>query len=278
MKSVDPGVLSQSTCFSFTPSAIAEKLYFYIPWCGHYFCTSKYFMKRDYYFALLAVYVCQGCLHVQYRNHTYNAVKGDVVLLDCREPHYYHAADGLEFVYMHFDGSNSHEICQHLLRVRGPLIRSSNNILIYNLIYNTVKFYENGEIEHMIDTSMRVYKLIRYLHENAAYEPHNETPVEKTIHYIRDHIDKKISLRNLAEVANLSEYYFTRYFKEQTGYTPIEYATMAKLDHAKVLLIRTDMTIREIAASVGYHNSNGFTNLFKDKIGCSPQMFRKLMR
>ena len=193
--------------------------------------------------------------------------------LTAGNPHYYHAADGLEFVYMHFDGSNSHEICQHLLRFRGPLIRSSNNILIYNLIYNTVKFYENGEIEHMIDTSMRVYKLIRYLHENAAYEPHNETPVEKTIHYIRDHIDKKISLRNLAEVANLSEYYFTRYFKAQTGYTPIEYATMAKLDHAKVLLIRTDMTIREIAASVGYHNSNGFTNLFKDKIGCSPQMF-----
>ena len=95
-------------------------------------------------------------------------MKGDVVLLDCREPHYYHAADGLEFVYMHFDGSNSHEICQHLLRFRGPLIRSSNNILIYNLIYNTVKFYENGEIEHMIDTSMRVYKLIRYLHEKRS--------------------------------------------------------------------------------------------------------------
>ena len=59
MKSVDPGVLSHSTCFSFTPSAIAEKLYFYIPWCGHYFCTSKYFMKRDYYFAFcsLSTYV-----------------------------------------------------------------------------------------------------------------------------------------------------------------------------------------------------------------------------
>ena len=86
MKSVDVGTLSNSVCFSFTPSELAKKLYFYPTWCGHFFCTSAYFMKRKTYPPLLVVYVREGLFHVEYRKEVFDAKKGDVVLLDCYDP------------------------------------------------------------------------------------------------------------------------------------------------------------------------------------------------
>lgn len=67
---------------------------------------------------------------MEYEGESFDAKKGDVVLLDCAKPHYYQAMDGLEFVYIHFDGSNSHEICGHILKLFGPLIRNQNNTLV----------------------------------------------------------------------------------------------------------------------------------------------------
>lgn len=79
-------------------------------------------------------------MHVQHMGRTFEANKGDVVLIDCNNPHYYQAENGLEFTFIHFDGSNSHEIVEHILEIRGPLIRSKNNALIGSFIYDTVNF------------------------------------------------------------------------------------------------------------------------------------------
>ncbi len=96
-------------------------------------------MKREYFPPLLVAYIREGTLHVEYEGESFDAKKGDVLLLDCVKPHYYQAMDGLEFVYIHFDGSNAHEICGHILKLFGPLIRNQNNALVGNLIYNMVK-------------------------------------------------------------------------------------------------------------------------------------------
>ena len=87
MKSVDIGVLERSVCFSFTPSDMARQLYFYPTWCGHYFCTSVYYIRRQSFPPLLIVYVRKGVFQFEYRNARFEAHAGNVVLLDCSEPH-----------------------------------------------------------------------------------------------------------------------------------------------------------------------------------------------
>lgn len=62
MQSVDPGIRSESVCFPFTPSQTARELLFYPTWCGHYYCTANYFMKRDSYPPLLIRLHPQGTL------------------------------------------------------------------------------------------------------------------------------------------------------------------------------------------------------------------------
>lgn len=276
MKSVDTGVLAKSVCFSFTPSELAKQLYFYPTWCGHYYCTGNYYMKRDFYSPLLVVYVRNGNFHFEYRDLVFEAQKGDVVLLDCTEPHYYHARDGLEFLYMHFDGSNSHEICQHILKQSGPLIRHEDNILIGNLLYNMVRFYQDDGIETMFQSSMRIYHLFEYLlaPEKQLYE--NENPIENAIRYIRSHMTETITLESLAKETNLSVYYFAHCFKEQTGFSPMDFVINTRLNQAKILLARTSKSIEEIACEVGYSSAGSLINIFVKKEGMPPGKYRRI--
>ncbi len=276
MKSVDPGILPQSVCFSFTPSELARKLYFYPTWCGHYFCTENYFMKRKTYPPLLIIFIRTGRLHVEYEDQCFDAEKGDVVLLDCSKPHYYHAYDGLEFLYMHFDGSNSHEICQHIIETKGALIREDGNVLIGRLLYNMVDFYQNGGIETMFQSSMRIYHVFEYLLKPPVVQPESQTAVEESIQYIRRNYSESLNINTLAKEASLSPYYYAHSFKEETGFSPMEYVTNTRLEHAKIALVRTQKSIEEIAYDVGYASSSSFINMFTKKVGCSPKQYRKL--
>ena len=274
MKSVDPGILSRSVCFSFTPSELAEKYYFYPIWCGHYFCTANYYMKRETYPPLLVAFIREGVFHVEYEGLVFDAQKGDVILLDCSKPHYYHAHDDLEFVYLHFDGSNSHELCNHVIDMYGPLIRNNNNVLIGNFLYNMINFYKQDGVENPFESSMKIYKLIQLLSErNSAYQK-EDTVIEQTVRYIRSNVGKQISLTELADIAALSPYYFSHYFKECTGLSPINYVIHTRIDQAKILLSRTNKTVEEIAYEVGYLSSNSLINVFVQKTGMSPKQYR----
>lgn len=275
MKSVDPGIFPQSVCFSFIPSGQAQELYFYPTWCGHYFCSRHYFMRRETYPPLLVIFIREGILNLEYRENHYTAQKGDVVLLDCTEPHYYAAEDGLEFVYMHFNGSNSHEICQHILDQQGPLIQGENNVLIGHLLYDMVDFYVHNGIETMFESSMRIYQLFEYLLTSSTQQLKEDNPIETVIHYIRSNVGKTITLEELADIANLSVFYFAHLFKNQTGFSPMEYVTNTRLEHTKILLVRTNRSIAEIAYEVGYSSSSSLINIFIKRVGISPTKYRR---
>lgn len=176
---------------------------------------------------------------------------------------------------MHFDGSNSHKICQHILETKGALIQEDSNILIGRLLYNMVDYYQNGGIESMFQSSMRIYHLFEYFLNPPVLQTEYETPVEQSIHYIRRNYNEPLNLNKLAEIANLSPYYYVHCFKEETGFSPMEYVTNTRLEQAKVKLIRTQKTVEEIADEIGYSSSSSFINIFVKKVGYSPKQYRK---
>jgi hypothetical protein len=66
-----------------------------------------------------------------------------------------------------------------------------------------------------------------------------------------------------------------RLFKEQTGYSPVDYFIHLKMQHACMLLSVTRKTVREIAWEIGYDDPYYFSRIFKKVIGMSPRRYRE---
>ena len=99
--------------------------------------------------------------------------------------------------------------------------------------------------------------------------------VQKCVDYIEMNLDKKIRAADLAALVGYTEYYLTHKFKEETGLSVTDYAKFAKIEHAKVLLKSTDMTVQDIAASLSFSTRNYFSRIFQEVTGQTPMEYRE---
>ena len=101
--------------------------------------------------------------------------------------------------------------------------------------------------------------------------------VEKTIKFIENNYREKITLQMLADKVFLSTYYFSRIFKRSTGYSPIQYVNIIRIQKAKEFLKGSDLTISEIAETLGFVDVFYFSSLFKKIEGLSPLQHKKAL-
>ena len=277
MKSVDPGILSHSVCFTFQPNDFQKAHLKYMTWCGHYYCTARYYMERDTYPYLLLLFVRAGEMDVRYEGRHHLLQRGDVLLIDCVHPHYYGAHDGLEFLYMHFDGGNSHALAAYLIEQNGsPVFRLPQNAAIGEMLLKSVEFYERGQVSSMLHETYRIDKLLHKLIPTDDKGLREISPVEQAVNYMQMHVGEEIRLEHLARAARLSSWHFSHLFKRQTGYAPLEYALKLRLEKAMLLLVHSQKSVSEIAYEVGYGSAPAFINTFTRKIGMSPRAWRMM--
>jgi transcriptional regulator GlxA family with amidase domain len=116
--------------------------------------------------------------------------------------------------------------------------------------------------------------------DNRAFSPTLRTSqfhsVRTTLDYLRQNVHQPLSLSDMADHANLSKSHFSRLFKEQTGYSPIDYFIHLKVQHACMLLSVTQQTVREVSQAVGYDDQYYFSRIFKKTIGISPSKYREV--
>ncbi|MGM0882100.1 MAG: response regulator transcription factor [Bacillota bacterium] len=100
------------------------------------------------------------------------------------------------------------------------------------------------------------------------------TEVAEACQFVSLHLDRKISLEEVAEQLFMNPSYFSRLFKKETGETFIEYVTRMKMHRAKELLDQTDAPVGKICGTLGYDNQSYFIKLFKSFSGVTPVEYR----
>ena len=91
---------------------------------------------------------------------------------------------------------------------------------------------------------------------------------------VSERYGEHISTAELAELCYLSEAHFCRFFKAATGKTALEYINEYRAERASVLLLNTDLSLSEIAESVGFEDVNYFCRVFRRIKGVSPGKMR----
>jgi two-component system response regulator YesN len=99
--------------------------------------------------------------------------------------------------------------------------------------------------------------------------------IERTLTYIREHLDQSLTLSQVAASIHMNPNYFSKLFKQETGKTYIEYVTEARMEWAAKLLRETPAKVSEIARRVGYEDLKHFNHLFKRHTGATPSQFRQ---
>lgn len=115
---------------------------------------------------------------------------------------------------------------------------------------------------------------IRYC-ETARLNKVSE-PIWITQEYIRTHIDRQISLEEVAAQAYVSPGYLCTLFKERTGKNFSDYIIEMRVEESKRLLRDPNYTINEVADRVGYSNARHFSKVFQKLVGVRPSDYRKI--
>lgn len=92
--------------------------------------------------------------------------------------------------------------------------------------------------------------------------------------FIHAHLTEDISLGDLAAVANLSVFHFTRQFKKATSVTPYRYVLEARTERAKQIMRDTALPLSVVAQMSGFTSASHFSRTFTDIVGITPRQFR----
>ena len=98
--------------------------------------------------------------------------------------------------------------------------------------------------------------------------------LQRVLDHIEQHLADAIHVRDLAGVVHMSPYHFARMFKQATGQPPHVYITSQRMDQAKNLLGNSELSLVQVASSVGYQTQAHFTGVFHKHVGITPRTFR----
>ncbi|MBV9386549.1 MAG: helix-turn-helix transcriptional regulator [Chroococcidiopsidaceae cyanobacterium CP_BM_ER_R8_30] len=100
------------------------------------------------------------------------------------------------------------------------------------------------------------------------------TQLQQAINYIHTHLDRELSLEQIAAVIHISPTYFASLFKHTTGISPHQYVIRQRVKWAKAMLVKTDLAIADIALQVGFSSQSHLNQQFKRFTGMTPKQVR----
>jgi AraC family transcriptional regulator len=127
--------------------------------------------------------------------------------------------------------------------------------------------------------TLTLHLLKNYTSANSVQEIHGGISgykLRRVQEFIRANLEEDLSLAEIAEVADLSQYHFARSFRKTTGQTPQQYLMQQRIERAKELLAKNDLPIVEISLQTGFKNQSHFTTLFRKFTKLTPKLWREL--
>ena len=259
----------------------------YLTDIGYYPAASYHFRQREVGIGQHVLIYCvegSGWYEVNGTRHIVKA--NQFFVLPAGLPHSYGAdqQDPWTIYWVHFTGEHSRYYAagDTLPRDVKPNINSriSDRNHIFEEIFQTL--YEGYSLENLRYVSSLLHYYLasmRYLHQFhralTTDTPDEKNVVNAAIHFMKENLEKKLSIDEVAKYTGYSASHLSNLFQQQTHHSPLNYFNRLKVQQACLMLQETDMKVNQICYKVGIEDSCYFSRLFAKVTGMSPTEYRK---
>lgn len=99
--------------------------------------------------------------------------------------------------------------------------------------------------------------------------------LQEAIAYINEYLREDLSISAIAEELEMSQYHFSRLFKQSTGSSPYQYIVQQRIERAKYLLKTSPLSVAAITQQVGFSHQNQLAIQFRKFLNTTPSNYRK---
>ena len=249
---------------------------FYVNNCGFYIKENRDILtnrpngRSDYEF----IYVMEGHLEILIDSKWERAEKGDLVIFEpYKKQHTFYngSKEVISFCYLHFTGEKIHEAIKNMDLKTGVYHIGPFDEYINRCYEMTDEMRKKDKMAEMKISALALLN-ISAVYEKISKKKQNFSDV---IVKMQDDSVNGTKMEDYAAMHNISLGYFIKQFKKEYGLTPTNYRIKLLIDKSKILLKETDLKISEVAKYCGFDDSFYFSKTFKNKVGTSPEKYRK---
>ncbi len=256
----------------------------YITHIGYYPEAKYHFRERENGTnENILIYCEEGKGWVFYNEEKVYLSKNQAFILPANERHAY-GADNSEpwsIYWLHFCGDNINMFSS----IIGTVIdvedsdssRYGDRFSLFEEMYQNLEMgYSPENLEYVSFCLMHFLASLKYLNQYREIKKVKEGDViQKSILFMKENLENKISLDDIAKHVGYSSSHFSNLFSERTSYAPIEYYNQLKIQRACSYLQFTNLKIKEIAFRLGYYDPFHFSKAFRQEMEITSKEYRK---
>jgi AraC-like DNA-binding protein/mannose-6-phosphate isomerase-like protein (cupin superfamily) len=241
--------------------------------------------------------VQNGRLDIELGGESYIMAPGDVVILGSSQLHRDRSYGGpLDYIVLQFDlqsffDQSTIPYLQYFNETKVPL-STMNYIFRDNprarseaadCIREIHEEAQRKESGYELAVNLLIKKLLLILIRNdsqgllAGQDRVERIRLKPVLDYVESRIDARIAVEDASRIANMSYYYFVKFFKKIMGMSFTEYVNFRKIKRAEQLLLTRDLSVSEVGDQIGMANMAHFYKMFKRFNGYSPKEFQRKM-
>ena len=262
--------------FPFIPQPEDYGVLNYLTCTGHEYLKRNYIMQRKDIDIYLINYTVDGSGVIEYCGKTHKLKKGSLFFIYLGENNvYYPTSNSLEIYFFHVKGEPVRDFYNRIT-AGGRFVFDNFPEQVVKDCYEAIKKQLVGDVSYF-DISKICNDLLTDILKFSVINKEVYPPlVFNTLIAIRD--GEQVTVQDVAKAVGFDAIYLERVLKKYTGHTIKYELNVRDLNRAENMLLTTDMSVAEIAESLGYANANGLIRLFKKYEGITPLGFRKKNR
>lgn len=232
---------------------------------------------------VIVIYCVRGNGWAELDGHVHEVSGGDLLVVPAGVPHVYGAGEShpWSIYWFHAMGAHWPEYKRELgATSERPVVSIGQSVELTALFEDIIEIIEKDHTPlDVLDASLALGhllgRMVRRRHEHWDGAMDATRRVAQSIAFAQAHLDRPLTVRALAGVANLSPSHFMNLFKQRTGYPPHEYIKGLRMHRARQLLDNSFLSVKQIAAATGFNDSPNFSRTFKSVYRVSPRDYRR---